>query len=66
MKCPFKKITYNLDGFGNLVGIMTGTDGSIAESREEFNECDKEKCMAYCCRNDTCFLCQGIRRNTNE
>lgn len=64
MKCPFKKTTFNLDAFGNLVGVMAGTDGSIAESREIFNECDKENCMAYF--NEVCSLCQGIRRNTNE
>lgn len=64
MKCPFKKTTYNLDAFGNLVGVMAGTDGSIAESREVFNECDKENCMAY--SNDTCSLCRDLRRNINE
>lgn len=64
MKCPFKKTTYNLDAFGNLVGVMAGTDGSIAESREVFNECDKENCMAYF--NDACSLCRDLRRNTNE
>ena len=47
MKCPFKKTTYNLDAFGNLVGVMAGTDGSIAESREVFNECDKEKLYGF-------------------
>lgn len=66
MKCPFKKTTYNLDAFGNLVGVMAGTDGSIAESREVFNECDKENCMAFSVEEEKCQLCQRLKRNTNE
>ena len=62
MKCPFKKKTYHLDCYGNQMGAGVGNNQLLAESREEFNECDKEKCMAFSIEEKKCLLCQQMYR----